>query len=281
MAIGRWLVAGIFLFTIPATAGTSAELEKILAKCDLTPDQTCEQQAWDFADLSKDGKLSKAEITRFFRLASALQSVDLAEGSNAAEVMTFFLGPFGAQSVLDNFDYDGDGFLTRSELFQEGGALEFRDFAARIVNSGKDALALGGALAGSSGMNPLAGGRMTPGQAPRPKIKPRASAPPRPKLPPNQIVMSQFKRCWSPPDEAPAADAAVKLRIEFYPDGGVRGEPQVLGADGQALSADAVGPFAHSLRNALYACAPYRLPNDTYGMWHVMDLEINAAELKK
>jgi len=271
----------------PAWAGQGDELKKILAKCDLVPDKACEQQAWSFTDVSQDGKLSKAEITRFLRLAAVLQAGGNEEEGHKAEALAFFVGPFGAQSVLDNFDYDGDGFIAKAELFHEMDAVRISAFAAGIMSSGKDALALGGALAGKTGMNPLAGSGLKIRKSKGPMVLPKRSQaaspqPDRAVQPPKQVVISGLKHCWSPPKgPMPADDNVAYLRVLFYPDGRVRGAAEFLNAKGEHQSEEDAGTFAKSVQSALYSCAPYALRSEVYGAWQILDLKVQATDVKK
>jgi len=294
-----WSFALSGLIASQSMAATSDDLKGILTKCNLQPDQACEQLAWDFADVSEDQKLSKAEITRFLRLASMSQATGMADAERSAEVVTFFLGPWGAQSVLDNFDFDGDGFLTKAELFLDVGASDIKQFTATIISSSKDALALGGAMAmGQMGQmgnlgttsrrqKPMATRRPRTATVPRATIAPKPSvvarATPRPvtdDTPAFQVVADQAKLCWIPPlGMRDTDDIEVSIKVTLNLDGSLRGEPAILNPQRITEGGDSARQFAASTRRAIVDCAPYKLPAENYKKWQVVLLTFDAGEL--
>ncbi len=85
---------------------------------------SCEQLLWDFADITGDGMLSAAELTRAGRMA--MRAMEALEGKNSPANVLFavLLGPTFADVLLGNFDYDGDGRLSLDEFhsdYTEGG----------------------------------------------------------------------------------------------------------------------------------------------------------------
>ncbi|MBC93316.1 MAG: hypothetical protein CMM38_06705 [Rhodospirillaceae bacterium] len=78
---------------------------------------------WTYIDITKDDHLSAAEIARFQRNIVKFAAAD--EGENVLETEDFaaiqlasiiFL-PITASSVLNSFDYDNDGLLSKNEVF--------------------------------------------------------------------------------------------------------------------------------------------------------------------
>jgi len=78
---------------------------------------------WTYIDITKDDHLSAAEIARFQRNIVKFAAAD--EGKNVLETEDFaaiqlasiiFL-PITASSVLNSFDYDNDGLLSKNEVF--------------------------------------------------------------------------------------------------------------------------------------------------------------------
>jgi len=80
-------------------------------------------KVWTYIDITKDDHLSAAEIARFQRNIVKFAAAD--EGKNVLETEDFeaiqlasiiFL-PITASSVLNSFDYDNDGLLSKNEVF--------------------------------------------------------------------------------------------------------------------------------------------------------------------
>jgi len=123
--------AAILLHLSPSAAAADpvAEVGTIIAQCQAEQkDAKCAAHFWKFADLTGDGKLTVAEITRFFRLVVEHQSMESASQAPAATApvdpleavaMTFLIGPLGAELVIDNFDYNGNHTIEREEIFAD------------------------------------------------------------------------------------------------------------------------------------------------------------------
>ena len=96
----------------------------------------CVDYFWAFLDVSGDDRLSLSEIARGMRLFAKWSSAKQAESENqplntesklGLHIIGVVLAPFGARPVLDSYDYDDDGLLSRAELFNDtdlAGAVE-------------------------------------------------------------------------------------------------------------------------------------------------------------
>ena len=96
----------------------------------------CLDYFWSFLDVSGDELLSLSEIARGMRLfakwsaarqAGAEGKPLNAESKLGLHIIGVLLTPFGARPVLDSYDYNDDGLLSRAELFNDtdlAGAVE-------------------------------------------------------------------------------------------------------------------------------------------------------------
>lgn len=96
------------------------------AEADIVAD--CIDYFWGFLDVSGDGLLSLSEIARGIRLFGKWSAAMQAESQNqplntesklGLHIIGVLLSPFGARPVLDSYDYDDDGLLSRAELFND------------------------------------------------------------------------------------------------------------------------------------------------------------------
>lgn len=130
------LAALALLQAPPSTAHADpvSDVGKIITECDREQiEAKCAAQFWNFADLSGDGKLTIAEITRFFRLVVEHQAIKSAAAAPPAPAsplapppdpleavaVTFLVGPMAARLVIDNFDYNGSRTIEREEIFAD------------------------------------------------------------------------------------------------------------------------------------------------------------------
>ncbi len=129
----------------PAWADPARSLGAILDECADARNKSCAEKLWRFADVTGDGRLTLAELTRFFRTAaealtspatgpSGTQSpgtpappgLALDDNDKAYAVGSAFItGPIAAQLVIANFDYDDDGVISKAELFLDLDEEEF------------------------------------------------------------------------------------------------------------------------------------------------------------
>ncbi|MBF0248402.1 MAG: EF-hand domain-containing protein, partial [Alphaproteobacteria bacterium] len=131
--IGFGLVSGTTwaASVTPGAAWTHPQMEGCDLRTSLTP--PCEDAFWTFADLSGDGKLSIAELARLARefkiLASLMTAAPWAELEAGAprdvakpamrlmDQLGHWMTPGLGQQLMLNYDYDGDGVLSRDEFF--------------------------------------------------------------------------------------------------------------------------------------------------------------------
>jgi hypothetical protein len=95
--------------------------ESIASVCQNGISEKCLRDLFLFVDVSKDLRLSKAEISRLIRILSYVARLSDRKFHKTEEVVGFvsimsFLGPFVATSIIDGSDYDGDGQLSLNEL---------------------------------------------------------------------------------------------------------------------------------------------------------------------
>ena len=154
-AIALCLAVGIGGATDAAAAETDALADKltqtIKACIERKDPKACENELFAFADATKDGKLSKAEMTRMLRwLAAAGQNYakqelgdqkmppDAAKHLAALQVYASFIGPFLADGIIHNFDYDGDGLVAKTEIYLDHKEGELDKALMAMVETGQD-----------------------------------------------------------------------------------------------------------------------------------------------
>jgi hypothetical protein len=84
------------------------------------------------------------------------------------------------------------------------------------------------------------------------------------------LLRSQIEACWSAPvTAARPTQFVIDVEISLNPDGSIAQPPRVVGDSAAAAPHDpAIRAVADALRNAIYRCAPFRLPADLYAQWH-------------
>jgi TolA protein len=89
-------------------------------------------------------------------------------------------------------------------------------------------------------------------------------------------LRAQISRCWAPPVGGLGSDAIiVKLRIELNQDGSIGRAPEVVNDNPSHF----FPPAAESAVRAVFQCAPYRMPPETYAQWHDMLLNFDPSRM--
>jgi hypothetical protein len=109
-------------------------LDRIGRSCRGEPADDCGATVLAVMDVSGDGLLSVAELSRMARIALYLAAASEAIGGAEpieeealleAQGAGILVAPFIARTVLDSFDYDGDRRLSPAEMLHDrGGAVE-------------------------------------------------------------------------------------------------------------------------------------------------------------
>ena len=112
-------------------------------------------KVWAYLDISKDGRLSLAEIARLQRNIVKFAAVDQdknaikTEEIAAINLASIIFLPITASSVLHSFDYNNDGFLSKKEVLGDtdfsklvgvdvdnlATGLDFRSLGEKLKNS--------------------------------------------------------------------------------------------------------------------------------------------------
>jgi len=88
----------------------------------------CIDHAWSFLDMSGDDLLSLSEIARGLRMLAKWSAYEKARSGNAPldsesklgiHLLGVMFSPLGAKPLLDSYDYDDNGLLSREELFAD------------------------------------------------------------------------------------------------------------------------------------------------------------------
>jgi hypothetical protein len=114
------------LYDIPLNKYESFLHKLRLMKCDQEDLSKCIDEVWVFFDVSADGKLSSAEISRLISLVlKSLSSEDLGKPNAKAYDKTklasqIFKGVnIFSQAVLNNYDYNNDNLISKHEIFYD------------------------------------------------------------------------------------------------------------------------------------------------------------------
>jgi hypothetical protein len=141
-----FLVIAIFLLPLPVSADPTAEFEKIIEICEASNQAPlkCENDVWKFADITGDGNLSVAEISRMARLfgetLDRTNALSEAKNDGGGILAALLLGPSAAELVLGHFDYDDDGKVSRKELYTDLPEGKFTAFVETVTKSSQKAL---------------------------------------------------------------------------------------------------------------------------------------------
>ena len=140
------------LAPITVNAAAVDRLSEIIVTCTKVgkdPVQ-CEKDYWTFVDVTGDGQLTVAEITRAGRIftehlrqnpppTTAGQKVGKTNEDNLLFAM--LIGPLAAQLIIANFDYDGDLKVSRKEIYTDLPEGKFESVIDRLALSGNKAIA--------------------------------------------------------------------------------------------------------------------------------------------
>ena len=129
------VLAGAVAWPAAASADSVADFGAALDACAGDDGAACADAVWSFVDVTGDGSLTAAELSRFLRVAGEWAvveqtglnaaagglglgaEVDEQMGRTGAAAFAFLTGPFTARLILDN--YDGNGMLDRGEVFAD------------------------------------------------------------------------------------------------------------------------------------------------------------------
>jgi outer membrane biosynthesis protein TonB len=95
------------------------------------------------------------------------------------------------------------------------------------------------------------------------------------------MLLSEIKPCWSPPVGAPhPEDLIVDFDVMLNPDGSVARPPQLLAQSSQSADDPYFRAAAEAARRAIYTCAPYKLPADSYAYWReISDFRFDPRQM--
>ena len=272
----------------------ATRLQHFLEQCDLSPDKACETKVWKFADVSLDGKLGKAEISRLIRLAAIVKartSTQSAEEQSTAEIMSFVVSPFVAGVMVDNYDFDGDGTLSEAEVFFETDATGYQAFVARILQSGKDALVLGSAMALNSGGRGKSDSGLTLHKSTTPKtaaqtpVQTSKADPSDPLGPLTQAELEGLRikitSCLPGPMMSNDGEPYFfRLNMNLRPDGTVRSTGVSPGSHRHDLAEPRYKKAAKTLMSTVRSCGPYNMfGKDRYHHWNTIKLTMSVRTI--
>lgn len=94
-------------------------------------------------------------------------------------------------------------------------------------------------------------------------------------------IRAQIAPCWNPPiGGTDVKKMTVVLGIELGRDGGVIGQPRVIGQTGAtAGNARYAKAFADTAVRAVLRCAPLKLPADMFDAWKSFELNFDPSEM--
>ena len=107
---------------------------------------------WEYLDISEDGNLSIAEISKFqrnlvkFAYVEEMQDKVAIEEVAAINLTTILLLPITSSSILHSFDYNNDGTLQKEEVFGETEFAKLVGIDAQSLISGVEFQTLGNKL---------------------------------------------------------------------------------------------------------------------------------------
>ncbi|MBI36918.1 MAG: hypothetical protein CL568_04975 [Alphaproteobacteria bacterium] len=118
-------------------------------------------KVWAYIDITKDDRLSVAEIARFqrnivkFAAAGEGESILKTEDFAAIQLASIIFLPITASSVLNSFDYDNDGLLSKNEVLGDTEFSKLVGINLETFSTGFDFRSLGKKLQDSMNLIPL------------------------------------------------------------------------------------------------------------------------------
>ncbi len=94
-------------------------------------------------------------------------------------------------------------------------------------------------------------------------------------------IRRAMRRCWRLPAGAPQPERLiVRVRVELKQDGALAGAPRILNLRTINASGDRFWRVAaENARRAIYQCAPYRLPPETYDTWRSLEFRFDPSDM--
>ena len=124
--------------------------QDISSVCQEGDSLSCLNSVFKSIDVSEDGRLSKAEISRMIRILTYMGTLADPKGGKPNDKIlgsvgiAALVGPFIASSIIDGSDYNGDGQLSMDELFLDrdvaGAQLAMRNMSLDVAVSSIGAL---------------------------------------------------------------------------------------------------------------------------------------------
>ena len=118
-------------------------------------------KVWSYLDISRDGRLSLAEIARFQRNVVKFAAADQykkevkVEEIAAINLTSIIFLPITASSILHSFDYNNDGLLSKREVFGETEFSNLVGLDVETLTTGMDFRSLGEKLQRSMSQVPF------------------------------------------------------------------------------------------------------------------------------
>lgn len=272
MKLFLYFSSALLFFTSVGFAEPVEDLTRVVDFCADKKNKRveCERRFWSFVDVTQDQYLTTAEIVRFGRILTDYLNNQVQEDNkkkNDFIVWAMLFGPIAAELVIANFDYDGDGRVSRSELYTDVQEGDLETVVNRLSSAGRDAageamgLALGQLMKkdfgfdGGKSSEPLSAGEMNK-------------------------VRKQFSKCWNlPPGAREAKSLEVDINVVMNPDGMVR---QAKIQNRRKMGQDPL--YRSTAESALRAvlnkrCQPIKLPPAKYEQWKSMLLTFNPKDM--
>ncbi len=94
-------------------------------------------------------------------------------------------------------------------------------------------------------------------------------------------LRNMIAQCWNPPVGSPNPEQLiVTYRMFLNPDGSVARTPQLAADSASAASRDAfTRAAADAAMRAIYACAPYKLPENQYSAWREIEVTFDPRRM--